>query len=265
MSKTGTGLRSAGPAVSSAAGFALSPVLGPLAGFAGNILGGLFGRSGQREANAQNLAIAREQMQFQERMSNTAYQRAAKDLEAAGLNRILALGSPASTPAGAKAEMQNENASLADSIGSGVSTALAAVKLRQEVKESNARIRQADANTSFIQAKTLTEGPRAALVRQQVRTEVDRRANIRTNTDKARLDAQIKQLTQSQYQSADQFFREIMRNPVRNSDYWAQKAYGSTQLGVVQKWLLSLQDQIDEVNQRGRDTLDQTFPGLMDY
>lgn len=258
-----TPFRSSG--ASSAAGWALSPVLGPLAGFAGNLLGGLFGRSGQREANAANLAIAREQMQFQERMSNTAYQRAAKDLEAAGLNRILALGSPASTPAGAKAEMQNENAALGDSLGSGVSSALAAVKLRQEVKESNARIRQADANTDFITAKTKSEAPRAALLSEQVRTEVDRRAGIRTQNQKHELDVQIRRLTKSQYQSADQFFREIMKDPIRNSDYWAQKAYGSTSLGIVQKWLLSMQDQIDEVEKRGRERLDETYPGLMDY
>ncbi len=62
---------------------------------------------GQSKANKQNKALAREQMAFQERMSNSAYQRSAKDLEAAGLNRILALGSPASTPGGQTATMQN--------------------------------------------------------------------------------------------------------------------------------------------------------------
>lgn len=62
---------------------------------------------GQKDANAQNLKIAREQMRFQERMSNTAYSRAARDLENAGLNRILALGNPASSPQGASATMLN--------------------------------------------------------------------------------------------------------------------------------------------------------------
>lgn len=79
---------------------------------------GLFGMQGQASANKTNIQLAREQMAFQERMSSTAMQRAALDAEKAGLNRILALGKPASTPAGQTATVENEkaaamNASLA--------------------------------------------------------------------------------------------------------------------------------------------------------
>ena len=72
----------------------------------------LLSRSDQKKANRQNIKLAREQMAFQERMRDTQYQAAAKDLEKAGLNRILALGSPAASPQGATAtvESQSKNA-----------------------------------------------------------------------------------------------------------------------------------------------------------
>lgn len=113
----------------------------------GEIIGGLIGKSGQKSANAANLKISREQMAFQERMSNTAYQRSSKDLEAAGLNRILALGSPASSPQGASATMQNENAQLASGVSKGANSAMALATGMAQLKNINAATAKTKAET----------------------------------------------------------------------------------------------------------------------
>jgi len=104
----------AAPAISSGLGSIIGSGIGAIGSFLGS-------SSSAKQAKK----MAREQMAFQERMSNTAYQRSAKDLEAAGLNRILALGSPASSPAGPMAPVPDYGAAISSGAKAGTATALA--------------------------------------------------------------------------------------------------------------------------------------------
>lgn len=117
--------------------FLMPGILPALAGaIGGSLVTGLFSKSS-----------AKDQMSFQQGMSDTAHQREVKDLKAAGLNPILsAKYGGASTPVGAGYQVPN--------IGDAVSSAF-------QIKKVKAETRQAEKNADIadIQTQVLKEYP----------------------------------------------------------------------------------------------------------
>ncbi|WNK12871.1 MAG: DNA pilot protein [Microvirus sp.] len=100
---------------------------GPAAILGGaEVLGGLLGFAGQNSANSTNIALQKSQQDWEERMSNTSYQRQVKDLAAAGLNPMLGYmqGHGASTPDVAPARVENAGRFAGEGVSRGVSSAL---------------------------------------------------------------------------------------------------------------------------------------------
>lgn len=108
----------------------------------------------QKSANKQNIALAREQMNFQERMSNSAYQRGMEDMKKAGLNPMLAFQQGgASQPSGALGQVNPVENRMAEMTHNSAQSAiqLANMATDMDMKETQSDLQRAQAK------KTLAE------------------------------------------------------------------------------------------------------------
>jgi len=139
----------------------MDPISLALAG--GSLLSGFFSAKsatkGQEEANAMNYQIAKENRDWQERMSSTAHQREVADLRAAGLNPILSAtgGSGASSPGGSVAVMQNPNAIASDIMSTSARTASETSKNQSGSNLNSALTNKSNAEASLAKETVNTQ------------------------------------------------------------------------------------------------------------
>lgn len=132
----------------------------------GALISGTLSMIGGGMSNAANMDMVKQQEKFQERMSNTAYQRATADMKMAGLNPMLAyMQGSATSPSGAIAKID-------DIISPAVSSAMGAMRVKQELKNMKATEATERQNAAVANAKAY-----------QVQHEIDLTDATRRNID----------------------------------------------------------------------------------
>ena len=142
---------------------------GPVGAAIGSIGSGLFDRRS-----------ARKERQHREAREDSAYQRAAADMEKAGLNRILALGSPAASAASASASMPD--------IGS---AGVGGAEQERKRKAQPAELRLMEEQIGNVAAQTQASSAQAAQSRTQAQLNTSTKQAVDYENERRKVEAKI--------------------------------------------------------------------------
>lgn len=238
---------------------ALKSLGGPLLGFAGDLIGGALGSSAQKKANKANIALQREQQSWEERMSNTSWQRGMEDMRAAGMNPMLAFSQGgASTP-----NVSAATVDPVDAMGKSVSSAATKAMQLAQIQLTQQQARKASAEADYTQAHSTANIPelqfRSTQESNRVRAEVDKvvadihqlekQGNV-SDAQIAQLRAQAKQIEEmlplaKRASQAETSLRELQAPSARMQARLVEEMEAGRNSDTMGGWLMDLIQKIN--------------------
>jgi len=162
------------------------PLLGGLLTGGASLLGSMFSsNTSAQNTQAQIQASEHQQAtqnQFTEQMSNTAYQRASKDMQEAGLNPMMMFGSgsAASTPSGSSIQApMPQNRSPWSDLGTNVSKGLDAMVTGKSIEKMTEEIANLKASEALRKSEDITERMRPSAIAATIGQQEAQTRNIR--------------------------------------------------------------------------------------
>jgi len=220
----------------------LVPFLGPVA----DIVGGFLGNSAQKKANKAAAAESQKARDWEERMSNTSWQRGVEDMKAAGLNPMLAFSQGgASTPSTTAANVIPEDAAARGvaSAGSKAMLALQAEQMQAQTKNIQAQTTQTELETRirawdemYAAGNSANKAGQASAAQKQAQAEADAAAqrvkNLAQDWERGKQDLDQRRALQQaviDLQKAETQIRQFMIPEAKTSaQWWSQPLAGGS-------------------------------------